>query len=427
MAPTTAENDLKEKLKWLIFGRFIFVLLLLGSTIVLHSNIGTIPPPKSLLALYRLIGVMFLFSVLYYIVFRITEKNLWHAYTQIIIDTVFVTFIIYVTGSFSSVFSFLYLVVIIYAGILLYRNGSFVMAVLGSVQYFIMVEMEYRGIIKPLFMTEDIPGPEFSSEQILYKVLITAGTCFAVAFLSSVLSEQARKSKNELLEMENHVKHVEKMAYMGQMAANLAHEIKNPLASLAGSIQLLREDIDYDPARDKLMQIVLRETERLSSLATKFLFFARPPTGKYEEIELDRTLADIISFIEKDHSIVGRIDIISELASGIQIEMDPMHLRQIVLNLILNAAESIEEKGKIELKMYPEKNNFVEIMIKDSGCGISNEHINSIFDPFFTTKANGTGLGLSIVHNILETYDSRLEVDSQPQQGTTIRFKLKRI
>ena len=116
--------------------------------------------------------------------------------------------------------------------------------------------------------------------------------CFAVAFLSTLLSEQTRKTKKELQTMEHHVKRVEKMALIGEMAAGLAHEIKNPLASLTGSIQLLKEDMRYDPDHDRLMQIILREADRLSSLASNFLFYARPPAGKVESIELGEVLLE---------------------------------------------------------------------------------------------------------------------------------------
>ena len=108
--------------------------------------------------------------------------------------------------------------------------------------------------------------------------MITMIACFAVAFLSSLLAEQARKTKKDLLAMEEHVKRVEKMAAAGELGAGLAHEIKNPLASLTGSIQILKEEISYDQKHDRLMQIVLREADRLSSLVNNFLLFAKIST-----------------------------------------------------------------------------------------------------------------------------------------------------
>jgi two-component system sensor histidine kinase PilS (NtrC family) len=332
-----------------------------------------------------------------------------------------------VTGSFLSVFSFLYLVVLIYSSMLLSRRTTLIIAAVCSIQFGIMVDLEYYGILTPFGMKTSHLAAMFAWNEVLYKVLITMMACFAVAFLSSLLSEQTRKTKKELQAMEDHVKRVEKMAAIGEMAAGLAHEIKNPLASLSGSIQLLKEDIRYDPDHDRLMQIILREADRLSLLVSNFLLYARPPAGKVEPVELDKVLIETTELFEKDGSTDGRISTTSNIESGIWIEMDPVHLRQILWNLLLNAAEAIDGAGKISIEMYGERNKDAWVKIIDDGCGMSRETLKSIFDPFFTTKTSGTGLGLSIVHRILQAYDSRLDVDSEPNTGTSVTLKLKQI
>jgi two-component system, NtrC family, sensor histidine kinase HydH len=425
--PAMPESDLRQKTKWLISGRFLFAVLLFGSTIVLHMGGRGFYLVKPLIVLGLIIAGLFFFSLLYYLLRKIHSCETGLAYAQILLDTVFVSLIIYVTGGFSSIFSFLYLVVIIYSSILLFRNGSFVVAACCSLQYAAIIYLECRGIVSPIGVDENSHPMDYSSEQVFFKILITIAACFAVAFLSSILAEQAKKSKDELFEMEKHVKRVQKMAYMGEMAANLAHEIKNPLAALAGSIQLLREEIDYDPDQDKLMQIALRETSRLSSLVSNFLLFSRPQAGKATKINLGRALSEIVELFEKNNAFNGLIIVNTDFSPEIYVRIDPDHLKQIIFNLMLNAAEAIDKNGTVEIKMHPVKNNFAEVLISDTGCGISKDIINSIFDPFFTTKTKGTGLGLSIVLNLLETYESRLEVESAPDQGTHIRFKLKRI
>ena len=322
-------------------------------------------------------------------------------------------------------FSLLYLVVIIYSSMLLFRKGSIIMAAFCSIQYGIMVDLEYYAIFKPFVMDEALDASNYEGSHVLYKIVITMAACFAVAFLSSLLSEQARKTKKELLAMEENVKRVEKMAAMGEMAAGLVHEIKNPLASLTGSIQMLREDIKYDPDHDKLMQIILREANRLSSLVSDFLLFAKPQTEKVKAIELAEALTEAVEFFENDSKRIKHISINKYFIPDIWIEMDPAHLHQILWNLLLNAAEAIEDQGVIDIRMHPSKNNTVGIRISDNGYGISKEIINSIFNPFFTTKPRGTGLGLSIVHSILKSYDSRLDVESEINKGTTFIAKFK--
>ena len=420
------EDDLYHKLEWVMFLRVVFTSLLLGSTIILQFSEKPFPLAGSFLIFYGLIVTIFLLSFCYALIFKHIKRKLIFAYIQIGIDTFAVTIIIFVTGSFASIFSFLYLVVIIYSSMLLFRRGSMVMAVLCSIQYGILIDLEYYGIINPFSMNGGNVIDSYASSQVLFKVVITMVACFAVAFLSGFLSEQLRRTRNKLSALEDRIKRVERMAYMGEMAAGITHEIKNPLASLSGSIQILRKEIPYDPEHDKLMQIVLRETDRLSALANNFLLFAKPPAGKIEKIELESALTETVKLLKKDKAGTENVSIMSKFSPNIWIEMDPVHLRQVIWNLLLNAVEAIEGEGLIGIKTYPIKHNYEGIEISDNGCGIADGHMQSIFDPFFTTKSSGTGLGLSIVHSILESYDTWLDVESKVDRGTKFSFKLKR-
>ena len=408
-----------------MFFRLVFTSILLGSTIVLqlNENVSLLAPP--LLFLYGLIGSIFILSFFYLVAISRIQHKVVFTYFQIGIDTLVVTLIVLVTGCFLSFFSFLYLVVIIYSSVLLFLKGSMVMAGLCSLQYAILISLEYYGLIQPYGMDISPLIHEFGWLRVLYKVMITAVACYAVAFLSGFLSEQTRRSRNELQRMSEHVKRMEKMASLGEMAAGLAHEIKNPLASLSGSIQVLREDTRYDPERDNLMRIVLRETDRLTSLVSDFLLFAKPPAGKRESIRLDEAISEILELFQKNSAIQGNLTIQRKLIPDIFVEVDPIHLRQILWNLLLNAAEAIKGEGQITVQMVSQKNRWVQIVLTDNGEGIPPENVDAIFDPFYTTKHSGTGLGLSIVYRILEYYGSRLDVESIKNQGTSVHFRLK--
>ena len=422
-----SEKDHKTKLKWLIFFRIVFSALLLGSTIVLQLSHSATPGEKSFAILYGLAIAIFLISLIYSFLLKRIKKDTTFAFVQAGIDTFFVTLIIFMTGGFLSVFTFLYLLVLIYASMLLPMRATMVIAALCSLLFGILVELEYFGILDPFGTPGRTLASVYDWYQVFFKLMITMLACFAVAFLSSLLSEQTRRSKEELRAMEDHVRRVEKMASIGEMAAGLAHEIKNPLASLTGSIQLLKEDMRYDPDHARLMQIILREADRLSSLASNFLYYARPPAGKVEPIELDRALLETAELFDKDGSNNGRISTTKNVSSNVWITMDPGHLHQILWNLLLNAAEAIDGEGRIVIEMFPLKNRQACVKIIDDGCGIPPETLKSIFDPFFTTKPNGTGLGLSIVHRILEAYDAWLNVESEPDKGTTVTLKFKQI
>ncbi len=422
-----SEGDFDHKLKWLMVFRVLFATLLLTSTIVVQLNEKTYPSTKPFTVLYGLTVFIFLISICYTFIYLKHKIKFLFPYIQIGIDTFCVTLIILITGGFASFFSFLYLVVIIYSSMIIFRKGSMIMAAFCSIQYGILVDLEYYGVISAYFSKESSAIGNYAWDFVFFKVVITMLACFAVAFLSGLLSEQLRRTKKELSAIKDRIERVEKMAYLGEMAAGMTHEIKNPLASLAGSIQILRKEIPYNSEHDKLMRIVLRETDRLTALVNNFLLFAKPPIGKIEKVDLESALTEAIKLFEKNQNTSSKVSIISEFFPNLWVEMDPVHLHQVMLNILLNAAEAIESEGVIKVRTYPLKQRYVCIEVDDNGCGMTQTLIQSIFDPFFTTKPSGTGLGLSIVHRILESYNTWLDVDSEVGKGTRFAWKLNRI
>jgi two-component system sensor histidine kinase PilS (NtrC family) len=419
--------DIHPKLKWLMFARLVFTIGLLGSTLFLQYHRKEPSLSAFITILYLLIAVIFLLSLLYAMVFKRIVRHGIFASIQIGIDSFIVSMIVLITGGYFSIFSFLYLVIVIYASMLLYLRGGIALAVLCGMQYAAIVLLQFLDVAELAGIDDSAALQQTSYLQILLKVGITTVACFAVALLSGLLTEQNRKSQSDLRTMEVHVKRVEKMAYMGEMAAGLAHEIKNPLASLVGCIQLLKEELRYDPDHRRLMEIVLRETDRLGHLVNEFLLFARPPAGKAQLLHLKGAIEEIATLFAKDANHAHRFTLIKEDIADITVLMDPAHLRQVLWNLLLNAAEALPGEGTIEIAVMPARNNEVKIQVRDDGCGIPPETLPKIFDPFFTTKSEGTGLGLSIVHRILEAYESRLDVESQPNCGATFSFSLKRV
>lgn len=426
MMGKVAKNELFSKLKWLNFSRVLFSLFLFGSSVVLQisKSASFFSPP--IFILYGIAASILMLSFIYMITLNFVKKATAFGYVQVCIDTGIVTLIIYVTGGYSSVFSFLYLVVIIYSSMVLPRYGRFVIAALCSLEYSCVILVEYFGLLS-LFGIQPISSESlFTSIQAFYKISITAGGCFLVAFLSGILAEQERKSKRELIALEDNLRRVERMAHMGEMAAGLAHEIKNPLASVSGAIQMLSGELDPESDSKRLIQIALRETDRLSELINNFLLFARPPEGKAEIVDLGGAVEEIASLFEKDLSVKNKILIERKILHGAFIEIDPKHLRQVIWNLFLNASEAIDGEGSIRIEMDNQKKRLIVVKISDNGSGMNKETMDSIFTPFYTTKANGTGLGLSIVQRIVESYNCRLDVDSHVGEGSVFTLNFRR-
>jgi two-component system sensor histidine kinase PilS (NtrC family) len=163
------------------------------------------------------------------------------------------------------------------------------------------------------------------------------------------------------------------------------------------------------------------------SLVSNFLLYARPPVGQSEPVDLHRAVRETVELFGKKETLNGRVTTTLKAQPGIWVGMDPAHLRQVLWNLLINAAEAIEGRGQIRIELSAGKDRPACLKITDSGGGMPPEILASIFDPFFTTKADGTGLGLSIVQRILEAYDCRLDVESVLGQGTTFSLHFRQI
>jgi two-component system sensor histidine kinase PilS (NtrC family) len=230
-----------------------------------------------------------------------------------------------------------------------------------------------------------------------------------------------------LREMEEHLKRADRLAAVGKMAAGMAHEIRNPLASISGSIEILKDELVSSAQNQQLMGIVLREVNHLNTLIADFLLFARPFSPGKEEIHLNRLIEEILQMFTRGPDFNRRIRLETQFEDDLHIQGDPHQIRQVFWNLFINAAQAMPGGGT--LRVVLRKNSsppapsggriLGEISVIDSGTGIGEEEREKIFDPFFTTKERGTGLGLSIVHSIVEGYGGKVTVQSQPGQGTT--------
>jgi len=425
------EHDLYRKIKWLVFFRALFAVVLAGSAAAAMAGprSGLFVAEESLFYLLAIAAVMLAASLAYAAVLPGVRRLNLFAYFQVTIDSFLATLIIFVTGSFASIFTFLYLVVIIYSAMVIYRRGGMVVATLCALQYGIMIDLEYFGILSPIGVAAGEMISSYNWQHVIFRLVMIIGACYLVAFLSGVLSEQERSAKQDLWAMEDQVKRMERLAAAGEMAAGLTHEIKNPLASLTGSIQMLKDSIPYDPSHDRLMRIVLREADRLSSLVTTFLMFSRPQAGKVQDVALDEAVEDVVSLLQRGSAFGSRVDINVwkdvPYGASLLIRIDPEHLRQIIWNLMNNAAEAIEGPGRIDVMLARDGRGTIRMVITDTGSGIPPDQIDRIFNPFYSTKPSGTGLGLSIVQQMVGLYGGLVDIESSPGEGTVVTVKFE--
>ena len=408
--------DLSTQIRWITLTRPVFALIL-----IISQDLSFYSQP--FLYLYNISAAILVLSVVYLIWLNKFKHHVLLAYVQIITDTLGVTLIIFLTGGYNSVFTFLYLVVIIYTAMLLLQKGSLIIAALSSIQYGVLIEMEYYRMIHP-YLGELLLSRTINESHIIYRIIIFTAACFAVAILSGILAAQLKGARQELKIAQGHLKRVERMAAMDDMISGIAHEVKNPLASLSGSIQLLKEDARPGSYEDKLMKIILRETDRLKHIVNDIRFFARPNMENAKETNLAEVIEETVALFLNDPKWGNRIEVKMTLDNVLSAVIDPAHLKQILWNLLKNAAQAIAGKGAIFIDLAEARRNRVYLAVEDTGSGIDTETINHIFDPFYMTKPDGTGLGLSIIHRLVDTYSGMIDVDSTIGKGSVFTVLL---
>lgn len=226
-----------------------------------------------------------------------------------------------------------------------------------------------------------------------------------------------------LRHLEEELRRKDRLAALGELAAGVAHEIRNPLVIIKNSAQILGDRFQGQNDNKELTQYIIEETDRLNKVVTSFLDFARPQKSNLEISQIapiiDRTLQMTNMEISKNH-----IEVVKNFQKNLPpVNVDSEQMHQVFLNLILNAISAMPDGGRLEIKTAIKRNDsknmeLMEISFRDTGCGISKDAMDKVFNPFFTTKQEGTGLGLAIAHKIIENHDGTVEVESQEGKGS---------
>ncbi|MBN2468650.1 MAG: PAS domain S-box protein [Deltaproteobacteria bacterium] len=548
-------EEFLSKLRVLMFARVIIMTFLLGSTVIMHFKQAPTYIEPYLLSLYAIIVSTYALTLIYVYLINRIDNLIPLAYIQLTLDLLFVTAIVYITGGIESIFSFLYILTIINASILLYRRGGYLMASLSSIAYGTCLDLEYYEIIPSI--SSNLPSVDYyKAADIFYTIAVNIIGFYLTAFLSSYLAEQTRRTKEKLQkkeidykhlealhdnivqsigsgimtlnqqgeitsfnraaqeitgynisetlgrrfdhlfslsneethsdsditifpqrfektflnrdgsqrflgfststlrdrlgrdigsiitfqdvtklrEMEERIKRMDRLAALGQLAAGIAHEIRNPLTSLSGSIQVLRDELRLEAENRRLMDIVLRETQRLDGLITDFLLFARPEKGKQGKIFLSALLEEMVTLFANSPECNKNITVKTDIAPHLFMQGDDRQITQAFWNILKNAAQSQPHGGLIRIAAFHEISSrralgdgspsYLKVIINDNGSGIPPHIQDKIFDPFFTTKESGTGLGLAITYRIIENHQGEIIVRSAENQGTEVAVLL---
>ena len=553
--------ELSNSLQKLMFLRVFLVSLLLGASILIQikqtkTYFGDIQTFH-----YLLIATIYFFTFIYIVLLRFKKHLIKLAYIQLLLDTVLTATIIYATGGTESIFSFLYFLAIISASILLYRKGGLIVASSSSILYGLLLGFNYYNVIQPFSPRPTLYSAESQGLYILFNLIVNSGAFFLVAFLSSFLSEQARKGRVELKakqddietlealnerivrsiisgvitidnrnrvilfnpaaedifaikpgraigkqiteilpfvveyldsrrdstqqqprvphpfidlpyiredgkkiflrfsisplklpneeqkgkilffqdmtevrQIEEEMKKVEDLALIGQLAAGIAHEIRNPMASISGSIQMLSEGLEKHDVNNRLMNIVLTEIGRLNRLINDFLIFARPKHSNLQKFDLYQLTSESIELFRNSENWSKKIRVIVDFKKDIILESDPEQIKQILWNLLLNACEAMAEGGTVHVSAdvlnsvnrTEPRQEVVKMSVRDTGEGFTEKALLHLFTPFFTTKERGSGLGLATVKRIVDGLKGKITGQNHPDGGAEITILLKK-
>ncbi|MCO6511415.1 MAG: PAS domain S-box protein [Aridibacter famidurans] len=251
--------------------------------------------------------------------------------------------------------------------------------------------------------------------------------------ISPLMSESGEKTGliitfqdlTDIRTMEESVRRKDRLAAVGRVAAGLAHEIRNPLGAMRGAIQVLESQTPKDSSQANLMEIILTESDRLNSIITNFLKYARPAAVTFAELDACEAIRDTLTLLEHSPDVSEKHVLHSKLPDGpVLMNGDVSQLKQIFWNLARNSLQAMPNGGEFCISLEKRRNGRLRIIFSDTGCGMPREQVEQLFEPFSNSTTGGTGLGLSIVYQIVRDHNGTISVSSKENEGTRITLDL---
>jgi len=415
MAETVEKKDL---LRYILFRLLIITCILIAALIVQYSTGNPFPP----VFLYAIAGFYGL-SLIYYLLYLWGKWLTGQAYLQLIMDLLLITFLVYISEGVTTSTYFLYIFAIIAASLVISVKATYLAAALSAILFGVLVDGTYFGFIPP-FNRAEASRPPFGT--VLFNLILAWAIFFAVAFFMSYLSKSLRKTRQALAQAQKEIILRERLAEAGRLSATLAHEIRNPLASISSAVQMLKAEMNGNGERARLMEIIVRESNRVSQLLEQFLDFSAPSKKMFTEIDLGLLLHETVEMLRSGGDLDGeKIRVEGNyLVRKITYYGNPNHFKQIFWNLIKNAIKAMPEGGRLSLSFYNSKREGLKIVVSDTGLGLSEKDRENLFVPFYSGFGEGRGLGLATVKRLVEDYGGKIQINSEEGRGTEIIITL---
>jgi signal transduction histidine kinase len=421
-------QQLAARLTWLLGLRVAFLTLLFGLTASFYLRSGFQVATYSNRVLFVALAATYLWAALYYAALRRRTHLVELAFAELVVDQATWTALIYVTGGATSGATALYGLTCLAGAISVGPRGPLVAALSGVLFYLMLCGAFVSGLI-------DVPTDQLPSAyatnfgEIIYPFFINLLVLIVVTVLAEYLADRLRLTGGRLAEATQRAEDAERLAALGRIAAGLAHEIRNPLGSILGSVQLLRTAEGLGEEARHLCAIVERETGRLNDLVDDMLQLARPRRPVLSQVDVARTAREVVALASQSGrgtDVNVRYDGPGE-KEGLVLEADPGQLRQVMWNLVRNAVQASSPGARVTVRVGSEtkpKMRGAVLEVHDDGPGIGAEARGRLFDAFFTTRSSGMGIGLAVVKRIVDEHGWVIEVESNEGRGATFRVRM---
>jgi two-component system, NtrC family, sensor histidine kinase HydH len=422
------DHSLAGRIAWITGARLAFLVLLLGATATLYLRGELTRYPYSLRIVFVTIASGFALAAVYAVVLRSGKRLQALAWSQLALDQLTWTAIVYVSGGASSGATSFYALTCLVGAILVGLRGAAFAAALGIAIYAFLCLAFHLGWVLPP-PDQDAAGYALRTGEIIYPLLLNVLGVIVVALLAGYLAERLRMTRGALQAATHRAHEAERLAVLGRIAAALAHEIRNPLGSITGSIEVLRESSSLTEEDRRLCDIVQREARRLNDLVGDMIDLSkrRPPTAEAADVAaLAREVVALAVHSARGSDVLVAYD--GPDQGPALARCDAAQMRQVLWNLVRNAMQA-SSAGSTVLVRVDLSERQVTLSVDDRGPGIAEGDRGRIFEDFFTTSAHGAGIGLAVVRRIMEDHapmGGSLVVGRTVHGGASFRVTLSR-
>lgn len=409
----------KKDILRLILLRLIIITSLVVSAVIIQYSTSVFLP---LNPFYFVVLSFYLLSFVYLILHIWGKHVILQVSFQIFFDLLLITALVYISGGVQGSFYFLYIFDIIAASYIISRRAAYLTAALSAIFYGLLVDGMYFRLV-PYFAQEETM--EISLGLVTNNIFIAWSAFFLVAFLMNYLTGSLRKTRDQLTIAQRELEIKKKLAVAGEISAQLAHEIRNPLAAISGSVQVLKDEVGLKEEQRELMDIIVDESKRVSQSIEQFLNLASTGSKIFSTINLTAILKETLTLLQSSGEMNGNLKVEGNYSlNEVQYFGNGNQFKQLFWNIIRNALKAMPGGGTLTIDFIRKKRDEIQLRFADTGIGMAEEKRERIFEPFYSAFEDGQGLGMAVVRKIVDDYKGKIKVVSEPDKGTEIIITL---